>query len=89
MNDDITSNTLGSQPGNNNITDSSHLGQMNPSSQITATNAIFTSAPEKTPAQQAEQRRIGSFPADLSGIKPVFSVKSKNSQAKERFTQKA
>lgn len=48
-------------------------------SQINNSNTLITNAPEKTAAQQAEQRRIGSFPSDLSNIKPVFSVKSKNS----------
>lgn len=32
---------------------------------------------------------MGSFPGDLSTIKPIFSMKSKSQQAKERFSQKA
>jgi hypothetical protein len=51
-------------------------------------SALLTSNTQ-TAAQTAEQRRIGSFPGDLSTIKPIFSLKSKNTQAKERFTQKA
>ena len=30
------------------------------------------------PAQTAEARKIGSFPSDLSTIKPIFGLKSKN-----------
>ena len=41
------------------------------------------------PAQTAETRKIGSFPGDLSTIKPIFGLKSKNTQAKERFSQKS
>jgi hypothetical protein len=37
----------------------------------------------------AEQKKIGSFPSDLSNIQPIFGLKSKNTQAKERFSQKA
>ena len=36
-----------------------------------------------------ETRKMGSFPGDLSTIKPIFSMKSKSQQAKERFSQKA
>ena len=39
--------------------------------------------------QTSEARKMGSFPGDLSTIKPVFSLKSKNQQAKDRFSQKA
>jgi len=44
--------------------------------------------PEKTAAQTAEAKKIGAFPGDLSNIKPIFCLKSKNTQAKERFSQK-
>ena len=44
---------------------------------------------EKNAALVAEQRKIGSFPGDLSTIKPIFSLKSKNTQASERFSQKS
>ena len=40
-------------------------------------------------ARSSEARKMGSFPGDLSSIKPVFSMKSKNQQAKDRFSQKA
>jgi hypothetical protein len=33
-----------------------------------------------------ETRKMGSFPGDLSNIKPIFSMKSKSQQAKERFS---
>ena len=41
-----------------------------------------------TAAQTAEAKKIGAFPSDLSNIKPIFCLKSKNTQAKERFSQK-
>ena len=44
---------------------------------------------DRTPAQNAEARKLGSFPGDLSTIKPIFSMKSKTTQSKERFSQKA
>lgn len=44
--------------------------------------------PEQTQVN-AEIKKLGGFPSDLSSIKPLFSLKSKNDQAKERFTQKA
>ena len=84
--DETISNATGSQQINNH-NEISHLGA-NIGSSLTNGNTIL-SGPEKTPAQQAEARKIGSFPVDLSNIKPIFSVKSKNSQAKERFTQRA
>ena len=34
-------------------------------------------------------KKLGGFPSDLSNIKPLYSLKSKNEQAKERFTVKA
>jgi len=49
-----------------------------------ATSAINASLPSSSvvdksaAAQTAEARRIGSFPGDLSNIKPIFSLKSKN-----------
>ena len=58
-------------------------------STLAATTIAATVGGEKTAAQTAEQKKIGSFPTDLSKIKPIFSLKSKNTQAKERFTQKA
>jgi hypothetical protein len=37
----------------------------------------------------SETRKMGGFPGDVSNIKPIFSLKSKNAQAKERFSQKS
>ena len=37
-------------------------------------------------SKNTEARKIGSFPGDLSTIRPIFSMKSKNQQAKERFS---
>jgi hypothetical protein len=47
------------------------------------TGANSTLGPDK--GQNAELKKIGGFPSDLSNIKPIFSLKSKNEQAKDRF----
>ena len=44
---------------------------------------------EKSSQLTSETRKVGSFPSDLSNIKQIFSVKSKSSQAKDRFALKA
>ena len=42
-----------------------------------------TLGPDK--GQNSELKKIGGFPSDLSNIKPIFSLKSRNELAKERF----
>ena len=44
---------------------------------VTATNAVTTGKDAEKGAN-SETRKMGSFPGDLSSIKPVFSLKSKN-----------
>ena len=39
---------------------------------------------DKTPVSQ-EVRKFGSFPEDLSTVKQIFSIKSKNQMAKDRY----
>ncbi len=36
-----------------------------------------------------ENRRLGSFPSDISSMKQIFSLKSKSQMARERFSVKA
>jgi hypothetical protein len=42
-----------------------------------------SSAKDKTPVS-SEVRKLGSFPEDLSTMKQIFSIKSKNQMAKDR-----
>jgi len=52
----------------------------NPASKLD--NAIINK--DKTPVSQ-EVRKFGSFPEDLSNVKQIFSIKSKNQMAKDRY----
>ena len=54
-----------------------------------ANNAAGNSTLGPDKGQNAELKKIGGFPSDLSNIKPIFSLKSRNEQAKDRFNQKA
>ena len=56
---------------------------------VTGTTNPTTTGKEAEKGANSETRKMGSFPGDLSSIKPVFSLKSKNQQAKDRFSQKA
>jgi hypothetical protein len=51
---------------------------------VTAT--AVTTGKDTEKGANSETRKMGSFPSDLSTIKPVFSLKSKNQQAKDRFS---
>jgi len=72
-----------------NIMVSSNVAGDTTSTNLQGSSSMTVGANDKNANQTAEQRKMGSFPADLSNIKPIFCLKSKNTQAKERFSQKA
>jgi|DEB0MinimDraft_12_1074336.scaffolds.fasta_scaffold175961_1 hypothetical protein len=72
-----------------NIMASSNVGADISGTNLQGNSSMTVGGTEKNTAQTAEQRKMGSFPGDLSNIKPIFGLKSKNTQAKERFSQKA
>ena len=75
-------------PGSSAASAAQNQGSVSQSAQAAVSSATATKD-EKSQQQIMENRKIGSFPTDLSNIKPIFSVKSKTQQAKDRFGQKA
>ncbi len=65
-----------------------HLTSNNQQESIPGTNATLPKN-DVNDKNTSEARKMGGFPGDVSNIKPIFSLKSKNSQAKERFSQKS
>ena len=66
---------------------------MSPNVEIIAgTNSTLSANPNNANStlpndkNNTELKKIGGFPSDISNVKPIFSLKSKNEQAKERFS---
>lgn len=76
-------------PGSSAASAAQNQGSASQSAQGAGQSSTNVHKDEKTQQQILENRKIGSFPSDLSNIKPIFSVKSKTQQAKDRFGQRA